>query len=314
LKSKVKRKFSVVGLFAPLLFCLVDAEAQKQKGDKQKEEARQVKVKLRMAVLDDKSHLVENLGKEHLNLYENGIKQTIESIMYDQGPLSLGIVADTSGSMRAHLGLITSIIKNLIKLSGDEDEIFLAQFKVEPELLQDFTRNKSEVEKALERLYTSGGTSLFDAVIATADYAHARGKNRHKALVFITDVMEKNSETDFIKAAKALEDNDVELYILTLPYLAEDRSSQVKKLMKNKETMIRLADNSGGEAFFPESPDVLKEALIKVVKAIQSHYLISYSSTEQTLDGKFRNIRVEAQMKDDSKLTTYSREGYFAIK
>ena len=314
MKSKVRRKFSVVGLFAPLLFCLVDAEAQKQKEDKQKDEARQVKVKLRVAVVDDKSHLVENLGKEHLSVYENGIKQTIESIRYDQGPLSLGIVADTSGSMRAHLGLITSIIKNLTKLLGSEDEIFLAQFKAEAELLQEFTRNKSEIEKALESLYTSGGTGLLDAVIATADYAHKHGKNRHKALVFITDVMEKNSGTDFKKAAKALEDDDVELYILTLPYLVEDRSSQFKKLMKNEQMMIRLADHSGGEAFFPESLDVLKDALIKVVKAIQSPYLVNYSSTEQTRDGKLRNIRVEAQMKDGSKLTTYSREGYFAIK
>jgi Ca-activated chloride channel family protein len=310
----MKRKFSILGLFALLLFCWVGAEAQKQKEDKQKDETQPMRVKLRAAVVDDKSRLVENLGKEHLSVFENGAKQTIESVRYDPGPLSLGIVADTSGSMRPHLGLIRSIIKNLIKLSGSEDEIFLAQFKAEPELVQDFTRNKSEIENALGELYTSGGTGLFDAVIATADYARKQGKNRHKALVFITDVMEKNSATDFKKAAKALEENEVELYILTLPYLAEDRSTQFKKVKKNEDIMIRLADHSGGEAFFPETLATLEAALIKVVKAMQSPYVISYSSTEQTRDGNFRNVRVQAQVKDDSKLTTYSREGYFAVK
>jgi hypothetical protein len=58
----------------------------------------------------------------------------------------------------------------------------------------------------------------------------------------------------------------------------------------------------------------MNAAVINIIKAIQSPYLISYSSTEQIRDGKFRNIRVETQMKDGSKLTTYSREGYFAIK
>ena len=47
--------------------------------------------------------------------------------------------------------------------------------------------DRRELEDAIGELYTSGGTALLDAIIATADYAQEKGKRRRKALVVISD-------------------------------------------------------------------------------------------------------------------------------
>jgi Ca-activated chloride channel family protein len=106
----------------------------------------------------------------------------------------MGLVIDTSGSMRAKLYTVLGAARGLINQMRPDDEAFLVQFKTEAELLQEFTSDRRELEDALRKIYASGGTALLDAIIATADHAQEKGKQRRKALVVITDGVEKNSK------------------------------------------------------------------------------------------------------------------------
>jgi len=296
------------------LLLSTNVEAQEKKADKTKSRM----VKVRVAVVDAQSKMVSNLLKDNFTLYENGIKQAIESLKYEQGNLSLGILTDTSASMRQHLPLVQKVALTLLKVVKDNDEVFLAQFKAEPELLKEFTNNKVELEKALGEMYAAGGSSLFDAIVAASDYTLNNGKNRRKALVVITDSVERNSGFDLKKTLEAVKKNDVPVYIVILPYVyteptAADRKLQAKMLVKNEEAAIRLAQFSGGEIFFPESLEGMDNALKRIGAALQSEYLIEYISDKKQ-DGQFRNLRVEVFSKDGVPLTAMTREGYFALK
>jgi Ca-activated chloride channel family protein len=63
-------------------------------------------------------------------------------------------------------------------------------------------------------MFTSGGTSLLDALIATADYAHEKGKNRRKALIVITDGLERNSSVKEKEVLDAIKENEVQIYLV----------------------------------------------------------------------------------------------------
>src|SRR5262245_18469419 len=144
-------------------------------------------VLLDVTVVDQNNMPVFNLKKEDFSVFEDRIKQTIESVSREEVPVSFGLVIDTSGSMRSKLENVSDGAVMLIKQIRQTNEAFVASFKAEPELVQDFSADRRELEDAISELYTSGGTALLDAIIATADYAHEKGKQRRKALVIFSD-------------------------------------------------------------------------------------------------------------------------------
>lgn len=137
-------------------------------------------VLLDVAVFDQSGKPIENLKPEDFTVYEDKVKQPIDNVSRIDVPLSLGIVIDTSGSMRTKLQTVSDSAQILIKQMKDEDEAFLAQFKAEAELVRDFTRDKRDLEDGLNDLYTGGGTALLDAIIATADHAQEREASAKK--------------------------------------------------------------------------------------------------------------------------------------
>ncbi|MCI0660350.1 MAG: VWA domain-containing protein, partial [Acidobacteria bacterium] len=204
-------------------------------------------------MIDQNNNPVFSLNKDDFSVYEDRIKQTINSISREEVPLSFGIVIDTSGSMRSRLQTVSDSARDLIKQMRSDDEAFLAQFKTESELVQDFTRDKRELEESVDQLFTSGGTALLDAIIATSDYAHEKGQRRRKAIIVMSDGLDKNSASKEKEVINAIKENEVQLYMIGFIEEEESKSFFGKSdTKKAQEMLIRLAEDSGGSAFFPK--------------------------------------------------------------
>src|SRR5262249_46839540 len=171
-------------------------------------------VQLDVKVTDQKGLPVFGLTKGDFAVYEDKVSQHIESVSREETPVSIGLVIDTSNSMRTKLYTVSEAALRLIKQMRPDDEAFLAQFKTEAELVQEFTSDRRELEEALKSLYTSGGTALLDAIIATADHAQEKGKRRRKALIVITDGLEKNSSAKEKKVAEVMKEDEVQVYLV----------------------------------------------------------------------------------------------------
>src|SRR5215831_4043126 len=116
-------------------------------------------VLLDVTVIDQNNTPVMNLKKGDFSVYEDKVKQTIESVSREEVPVSFGMVIDTSGSMKPKLQTVSDAAVSLVKQMRLDDEAFVASFKAEPELAQDFTSDGLELENAIGELYTSGGTA-----------------------------------------------------------------------------------------------------------------------------------------------------------
>src|SRR6266545_2005883 len=117
-------------------------------------------VNLDVTVIDQNNNPVANLKKEDFSVYEDKVKQTVESVSREEVPVSFGLVIDTSGSMRSKLQSVSDAAVLLIKQMRRDDEAFVASFKAEAELVQEFTDDRRELEDAIGDLYTSGGACL----------------------------------------------------------------------------------------------------------------------------------------------------------
>ena len=271
-------------------------------------------VLLDVAVFDQTGKPIESLKESNFQVFEDKINQRIESVSRTDVPVSLGIVIDTSGSMRTKLQTVSDSALGLIKQLRTDDEAFLAQFKAEAELVRDFTRDKRELEDGLNDLYTGGGTALLDALIATADHAQAKAKLRKKALVVITDGIEKNSAVKEKEVTKALQEDDVQVYLVGILDETDEPSGLFGKsgAKKAKDLLIRLAEDSGGRAFFPKDAREIPAIMEQIAKDLRAQYQISYYPTNDKKDGTFRAIKVVVNGSDNRKMITRTRQGYTA--
>lgn len=271
-------------------------------------------VLLDVSVIDQANNPVFDLSRDDFTVFEDRIQQTIENVSRAEVPISLGLVIDTSGSMRSKLQVVSDAALDLVRQMRTDDEAFVTQFKAEPELLREFTSDRQEIEEAIGEMFTSGGTALLDAIIASADYAHEAGKHRRKALVIITDGLEKNSSVKEKAVLDAMREDEVQIYLVGfIEDEDESRSFFGKSPAEKARTLLtRLAEESGGRAFFPKEVSEMSAIATQIARDLRTQYLISYYPTNERRDGTYRNVRVNIAPKGTRKLIARTRQGYFA--
>jgi Ca-activated chloride channel homolog len=271
-------------------------------------------VLLDVTVIDQNNTPVMNLKKEDFSVYEDKVKQTVESVSREEVPVSFGMVIDTSGSMKPKLQTVSDAAVSLVKQMRLDDEAFVASFKAESELAQDFTSDRRELEDAIGKLYTSGGTALLDAIIATADYAQEKGKQRRKALVIFSDGLEKNSSVKEKEVMEAIKENEVQVYLVGFidVEMEENRPFGKSPAKKAKELLSGIADDSGGRAYFPKDVGEIPVIAAQIAKDLRTQYVVSYYPTNENRDGAFRNVQVSVNSQGARKLIARTRRGYYA--
>jgi Ca-activated chloride channel homolog len=270
-------------------------------------------VQLDVKVTDQSGRPVAGLTRDDFVVYEDKVSQSIESVSSEETPVSMGLVIDTSTSMRAKIYTVSEAARGLIGQMRPNDEAFLAQFKTEAELVHEFTSDRRELEEALGHLTVNGGTALLDAIIATADHARENGKRRRKALVVITDGLEKNSSVKEKEVIEVMKEDEVQLYLVGFVDKVEPGDlfgrSPAKKA---KDLLTRLAEDSGGRGFFPTDASETPAIAAQIAKDLREQYVISYYPSNDKHDGSFRSVRVAIDHGGNRKLIARTRQGYYA--
>ncbi len=264
-------------------------------------EAREVT--LHATVVDDRNHLVNNLDKTDFTVYENDKPQKITHFHQEDFPVAIGIVIDNSGSMREKRDAVNKAALNLVKASNPDDQVFVVNFNDEYYLDQEFTADIKKLQAALEHVEARGGTALYDAIVASADYlTHSR--LQRKAIFVVTDGEDDASQETLEQAVHKLQqENGPVVYAIGL--LGEEKSRRAKRALE------LISERTGGISFFPPTLDQVDEISREVAHEIRNQYTITYApSTPKTVAG-YRSIHVDAHAKPYRKLTVRTRTGYY---
>lgn len=264
-------------------------------------EAREVT--LHATVVDDRNHLVNNLDKTDFTVFENDKPQKITHFHQEDFPVAIGIVIDNSGSMREKRDAVNKAALNLVRASNPDDQVFVVNFNDEYYLDQEFTADIKKLQAALEHVEARGGTALYDAIVASADYlTHSR--LQRKAIFVVTDGEDDASQETLEQAVHKLQqENGPVVYSIGL--LGEEKSRRAKRALE------LIAERTGGISFFPPTLDQVDEISREVAHDIRNQYTITYApSTPKTVAG-YRTIHVDAHAKPYKKLTVRTRTGYY---
>jgi VWFA-related protein len=263
-------------------------------------------VLLHATVVDDKKHIITDLGKDDFNVFEDGRQQAITSFRHEDIPVAMGIVVDNSGSMREKRQKVNAAALNLVRSSNPNDEVFIVNFNDEYYLDQDFTSNINKLKQGLEKIEARGGTALYDAVVASADHLKKEAKLEKKVIFVVTDGDDNESAESLEQAVRRLQtENGPTVYAIGI--LEKDEHPK-----HARRALQLMSDRTGGIAFFPQTLDEVDEISRTVAHDIRTQYAIGYKPTTPKSQGGYRQVRVEARSHGHSKLMVRTKSGYYA--
>jgi hypothetical protein len=145
---------------------------------------------------------------------EDGRRQTLAHFDHNQDtPVSVGIVLDTSGSMRLKLDTAMDAVDRFIRTIHPGDDIFLMGFDSGAYLLEDFTSDRAKLRKALRYAESEGGTALYDALEEAMGKIKS-GANSKRAILLITDGQDTSSQTSFVEVRRRVRESELLVYSL----------------------------------------------------------------------------------------------------
>ncbi|MEO8434717.1 MAG: VWA domain-containing protein [Pyrinomonadaceae bacterium] len=282
-------------------------------------------VTLNVRVIDRNNRPIDNVQQDEFKVYEDGTLQPIFSFTKEDVPISYGLAVDTSGSLRSQLPTVIDAAKTIINSNKPGDETFLVRFisSDKIETVQDFTPNKDLLIDGLDTLFTEGGqTALIDAVYLSAERVgqYKKGSQddrRRRALIVVTDGEDRNSYFKQDQLFARLREEDVQIYVIGFVAELDKEGGLIRKSPRERSVALlnRLATDTGGRAFFPQSIAELPEIAGAIVRDLRTQYVISYSPTNTTQDGSYRGIKVTvADASGKDKRIALTRAGRTAVR
>lgn len=276
---------------------------------------------------DAEGHVIGDLTPSEFRLFEDGALQVIDSVLAEETPLSLGIVADVSGSMDENIESVRIALSVLFDDLAYDDRVFVGRFSDDFQPIQNLTADREQLQRALLKLEPFGNTALYDGVIEGLQ--RLRSTDGRRALILVSDGLDNCSKNTAQQAIELARISGIAIYALGLGERAKRRSiysvvfpraRRVPSRGLDENLLRELAESTGGRLLAlidtrkgagAEFGATLRDTFDHVSEELRKMYVLAYRPASSELNGKFRELRVEVMRPN---LVVRFREGYFASR
>ena len=226
----------------------------------------------------------EDLRADQVRILEDGAPQEILRFQrVTDLPVHLQVMLDVSASMVNRLGVAREAALDLFQTGiTPRDRAALVTFNDHPYLASDFTNDIGTLAGSLAGLKAERGTALYDAIVFGLYYLN--GIKGQRALLLLSDGKDESSRFSFDQALEYAQRSGVAVYAIGLG----------KQPGPARRALSRLADRTGGRAFFIGQIAELAGVYDQILGELRSRYLITYQSTNTSGDRRFREIEADA--------------------
>ena len=260
-------------------------------------------------VTDRHGHYIKDLQKDDFKVVDDQQPVDVRSFRNETDlPLQVGLLVDASNSVRdrfkfeqdAAIEFLNSIIRPRY------DEAFIVGFDATPEVTQDFTDSTEKLSNGVRMLRAGGGTAMYDALyFACRDKLMKQEQTGpvRRAIILLSD---GDDNLSHVTREEAI---DMAARAEVIVYTISTNISGMKG--KGDKTLERIADATGGRAFFPFQMREVSDSFLSIQEELRSQYAVAYKPANFLADGRYRTIEIFAQ---DRNLKVRTRRGYYAPK
>lgn len=277
-----------------------------------------------VTVTDHSGKTILGLQAKDFSIFDDQAQQQIASFSSEDTPSAVGVVLDTSGSMRNALRLAKDGAAELVRAANAEDEFLLLTVATEPAAGTAFSSSSEDLERSISSTAPGGLTALIDTVYLGL-HQMKKAHRAQRALVVFSDGMDNHSRYTKGQLLDAALEADVQIYTIVLDGLigsstgtAPFRPSMIAKpgdlaaaQQQGPALLETLADKTGGLHFHARNAAEARESVAKIGAALRNEYVIGYQPAAPGVPGKSHRIRVTTSV---PKVYVHARTSYFATE
>lgn len=292
-----------------------------------------------VTVRDANGGLVSNLTRNDFRVYEDNTLQPLSDLALRQVPVDVVLMVDASSSVANNIDDFRRAAQGFAAKLAADDRISLIKFDDRIELLQDWTKSRFQLQRALNRIEPGMYTRFNDALLlASKDQFGAPSLKSRRAVIVLSDGLDNGQGTSTLEAAlQAMIRAQVTAYIVSNTEIsratkraeldtllggsdASVRFNQVnidrlrlglQALDQSEQNLAQLAKATGGRLYRPLSFDALESTYAEVADELRHQYALYFTPLNKARDGSFRRVRVEMV---NPAYRPQTRVGYFAPK
>jgi len=295
-------------------------------------------VMLPVTVRDEAGRLVSQLSRNDFRVFEDGRQQPLSDLALRQVPVDVVLMVDASSSVASNLDDFRRAADGFATKLAAEDRVSLIKFDDRVELLQDWTKNRFQLRRALARVEPGMFTRFNDALLLAAREQFGGTTKSRRAVIVLTDGIDSGRGNTNLEAAfQALLRAQVTVYVVSNTEISratkraeldslmngsdsiarfnqlrvDDLREGLRVLDQSEQNLAQLTAATGGRLYKPATFDALDSTYAEVADELRHQYGLYYTPLNRTLDGGFRRVRVETV---NPAYKSQTRIGYFAPK
>jgi VWFA-related protein len=296
-------------------------------------------VQLNVGVVDRQGRAILNLSRNDFVIYENEVRQNIQSFEPTTTPFSLVLMLDMSGSTLGFRQPLKASALRFIDALAPEDRVAIVTFNDKVEMLQKFTSDRRKIAEAIDLAQGKGQTNFYNALRFSMRQLAGEGKRR-KAIIVLTDGLDTEMRRADREASASATTNEaaiasikptasaqlnsvlnaadnmgVTVYPLALPsgnakLLPFPDPQQIAMYTAARVRLQVLADRTGGRLSEIKRLEDMGRLYAEVAAELRSLYSLTYQpGGDRKRDGSWRIIRVEVTRPD---MIARTKTGYTA--
>jgi Ca-activated chloride channel homolog len=260
-------------------------------------------------VMDRRGAIVTGLHADAFTVMQDNLPQRIASFGEQDVAASIGVVFDTSGSMRSVLPQAKTVLRTFFEASNPEDEAFLFTVSSKPNLDSAFTQDFNSLVDHMIFTGAGGSTALVDTLYAALLQSRS-AHNPRKAILVISDGMDNHSRYSAGELVAAALEADLQIYSITVydPPLTK-KPIELREERAGMAFLEEITRRTGGLQLVVRNGREIDQAALDVARAVRDQYVIGYVPEHAEANGQWHSIKVKLNLSDAK---AYARSGFYA--
>jgi Ca-activated chloride channel family protein len=279
-------------------------------------------VTLDVAVLDNHGNPVPKIPQEKFRILEDNTPQKVTGFSIGEAPMTICLVVEFSARFqRLYTSGWAQTLNDayyFVRTLKPEDYLAVIAYDLRPEILSDFSTDRTLAAQALSRLRIPAfsESTLYDTLVFTGE--RMQDIEGRKAIVLLSSGVDTISKLTYDKTRKAVQDNGIPIYAIGLLQTQREMAgsrggmrgaqSDMNLTMANLQ-MTTFATETGGRAFFPRFEGEMPAVFQAVHDSLRNNYVLTYQPSNQAKDGKYRRLKVELVNEDNQPLKVLDEKG-----
>ena len=209
---------------------------------------------------------------KEISFFDNGVEQSIRSFAPDLSAAKIVLLVDNSLTIRADVEKLEAAAQEFAYEIFDGDKLLIVGYDSEADIVSDWTDDAKKIEAQLKAFHKKGDPRLFDAIVAVVGDALQPLSAQKRAIVVISDGLDRGSKTKFQQALSALQALDIVVYCVQ----AQDRTRGAirRDVPKPRQVIDDLAEGTGGRIFPIDDPREAAKSICDELR--KNRYVLSY--------------------------------------